>query len=222
MFRLNAVPSFRIAFDSGTETKSIQLRYPTDREWCERARKVRILRTAVGRDKFQSDAPGQHRADMELLNKILIQDSNAPPVIIDEAEASTVIARLDTFKILDTVRDGALYVIDAQAPPFNANEEGQSVTFRLRPPTRRQVEDFNNSSMTMLSGRRSNEFRSSLEPGGTLFDSLVDSVTGYAGPVPIIHKFFAVSEVIEHADRITGDGIELPEDPSPVAAGEEQ
>lgn len=219
MFRLNAVPAFKITFDSGTETKSCQVRFPNDREWCDRAREVRILRTPVGRDKFQSDAPGQHKADARLLNRILIREDGVIPLMLDEAEASTVIGRLDAFRIKSVERDGTVYVITAQAPPFDSNDEGQPVTFRLRPPTRRQAEEFQRTSMSMLSGRHANEFRSSLEPGGVLFDQLVEEsggVEGYAGPVPIIHKFFVVSEVIDYAERLVGDGIELPEEPSPA------
>jgi hypothetical protein len=72
--------------------------------------------------------------------------------------------------------------------------------------------------MHFLSGRRSQEWRSSLEPTIPFYDAIFVSAEGYAGDVPITHKYAAVQELLSQCEEAVGDGIEIPEEESPDQA----
>ena len=58
------------------------------------------------------------------------------------------------------------------------------------------MDDHERASTSVVAARRSIETRAFLEPSGALYDKLHISHDGYTGPVPIVHKSAAVSEVI--------------------------
>lgn len=210
-FRMNLVEGFTVTVRSGEEQKKCRLRFPTDQEWEERVRKVKVLRTAVGRDKYQSDAPGEKAADAELFNRIWL-DRDGQSQSFDDAEASRAISKIDNSRVLSAEQDGGRYRITLEVPTAE-------VMALLRPPSRKQVDEYERRSMTFLSGRRTQEFRSTLEPAKELFDALVVETEGYPDPcrIPIIHKFAFITELLTQCEEAVGEGIELPEEPCPAA-----
>jgi hypothetical protein len=213
MFRLNALKTeknpnggFSVTISSAGE-KTCTVRFPTDEEWCERVRKVRVYRTPVGRDKFKSDAPGQLEVDLDLFQRIRL-DKGDGAVEFDAAEASKVITRLDSCRITNTEREGKGFRIWMEVP--SSDDE---VSILLRDPTQQQTKTYEDSSMSLLSGRRSQEWRSFLEPAGELFDSLVVSQQGYAAAVPITHKYAALRELLDQCEElVSAGGISIPEE----------
>lgn len=212
MFWLNTVRNgFSITIYSG-EKKTCKVRYPSDAEWCERVRRVKIYRTPVGRDKFQSDAPGQVEADADLFAKIRLDADTG--VEFDPAEAGAVISKLDVCRIDKVERENGNYQIFAQVPPFRGDDTGEQVTVTLRPVTMRQAAEFERRSMTFLSGKRSQEFKSTLEPAASLFPELFVSQEGYSGAIPVVHQYAFLRELLDQTEQLAGegDGIALPEE----------
>jgi hypothetical protein len=207
MFRLNALKEpekgFPVTISSGTD-KTCHVRFPTDAEWCERVRKIRVYRTPVGRDKFKSDAPGQVEVDLALFTKIRLDPDSG--VEFDAAEASKVITKLDSCRIIDAARDGNQFRITLEVPLAE-------VSIVLKSPTQRQAKTYEDSSMSLLSSRRTQEWRSFLEPAGELFDAVFISQDGYASDthIPVIHKYAAVRELLDQGEESIGEGIVLPE-----------
>jgi hypothetical protein len=209
VFRLNAVKAFTVKIMSGEE-KQCKVRFPTDAEWCERTRKVKVLRTNIGRDQYISDVTGQLDADAALLEKIRVDKDG---VAFDPAEASRVITQLDSVRVESVERQGTSFQVILSV-------FGGETTVTLRCPTLRQSSEFEQRSMHFISGRRSQEWRSNLEPAGELFDALHISNAEYAGAIPITHKYATVREVLDRCEEVASEGIELPEEESPAVASE--
>lgn len=216
-FRLNAPDiqaiGFTVVVRSGEETKTCRLRFPSDREWEERVRKVKVLRTSIGRDKFQSDVPGEKAADAELFSRVRL-DKDGPS--FDDSEASRAISKIDACRVTKVETEGDRYRVFLEVPTAETSA-------LLKPPTRKQVDDYERRAMTFTSGRRSQEFRSTLEPAAELFSVIMVESEGYAldlkgSPlIPIIHKFAFITELLSQCEEAIGEGIELPEEPGPAA-----
>ena len=204
MFRLNAVPSFRVRIPSG-EVKICTVRYPTDAEWSERMRHLKLLRTPLGREKFLSEIPDRVSADAALFAKICLDKDSG----FDECEASAVISQIDGCRVIETDRAGENFRVVLE-------DAGETMIHILRGPTQRAKMDYERAETRMISGRRTDEFTAYLEPAADLFGKLTVSVEGYAGAVPIVHKYAVIREVLNQISNATS-GIELdvPEAPGP-------
>jgi hypothetical protein len=207
MFRLNSLKEpekgFPVTISSGTD-KTCRVRFPTDAEWCERVRKIRVYRTPVGRDMFESNAPGQADVDLALFTKIRLDADSG--IDFDSAEASKVITKLDSCRIIDVSRDGKQFKIAMEVPL-------SEVSITLKSPTLRQSKEYEDGSMKLRSGRRTQEWRSFLEPAGELFKEVFVSQEGYADDtlIPIIHQYAAIRELLDQGEEAIGEGIVLPE-----------
>jgi hypothetical protein len=172
---------------SGTE-KQVKVLFPSDAQWCERARKQRNVRHFLGRGKSQTDEDrGTERLNAELLAKIR-QDKDGGAVFTP-AEATLVLNKLEKARITSVDREGDSYRIVLKT------SLGE-VTHVLGIPTAEQMLVHERQSTTTIDGRRDQEIRGYLEPSGEFYDQLLKSNEGYAGAVPIIHKVAAVVELI--------------------------
>jgi hypothetical protein len=204
MFRLNVVDGFTVKVLGADGPKPCRIRYPKDQEWCQRIHRVRVIRTNVGRDLYESDVPQakQDAANLELLNLIRL-DKDGP--VFDAAEAADVIDRIDRSRIVSTEREGQQFIIT-----FEVAKE--TTVHRMRIPAPRDLRTFEESRMHISSGKRHTEIRSSLEPAGDLYNKCLVSVEGYAAEVPITHKFAVVNELADQVATATDElEIELPE-----------
>ena len=189
----DAAKPFVVPILSGGE-KQCEVRFPTDEEWCSWARSQRTVRRFLGRGKSQSEDLDLPRINAELFAKIRTDKDGTE---FDDAEAGMVIARIERSTVLGVEREGIDYRIDMKTP-------GARVTHVLRMPTAKEMQDHERASTSVVAARRSVETRAFLEPSGALYDKLHVSHEGYAGPVPIVHKSAAVSEVIAQLS-IEGD-----------------
>ncbi len=181
---------------SGGE-KRCEVRFPSDQEWCDWARAQRTVRHFLGRGKSQSEDLGLPKINAELFAKIRT-DKDGPE--FDDAEAGMVIGRVERCAVANVEREGINYRIEMKVP-------GARVLHVLRMPTAKEMQDHERASTSVVAARRSIETRAFLEPSGALYDRLHFSHDGYTGPVPIVHKSAAVSEVIAQL------AIEADEDP---------
>lgn len=180
----NSSNEFVVPIISG-HLKECKLRFPSDEEWCKRARKQRVIRRALGRGRWQYEPVDPEAIDAELFATIRLDQDGEP---FDEADASTALAKLELAVASDAERSGPGYRIGLKVP--------QAVTAHiLRIPTQKQMLDYRRASVNIIDARRHQEVRVLLEPAGTLYDKLVESVEGYTGPVPIIHKAAILTEL---------------------------
>jgi hypothetical protein len=192
---------------SGTE-KRVKVLFPTDAQWCERARKQRVIRHFLGRGKSQTDDDSQTDGlNAELLSKIR-QDPDGPA--LTPAEATLVLGKLERARVSGVDREGDGFRIVLRTALGE-------VTHVVGIPTAEQMLVHERQSTKTTEGRRNQEIRGFLEPSGTLYDAIAKSTEGYAptsgGPstvvVPIIHKVSVVAELL--AQMNTEDEDLIPE-----------
>lgn len=193
---------------SGTE-KRCTVRYPTDSEWCERARKQRVVRHFLGRGKSQTDDDSEtDRLNGELLAKIR-QDKEGP--VLTQAEATLVMGKLERARVSEVAREGDGFRIALKT------SLGDTVHV-VGIPTAEQMLLHERQSTRTTEGRRNQEIRGFLEPSGELYDKIVRSTEGYASDygsvaaatspasVPIVHKVSIVTEMLA---QITAEDDDL-------------
>jgi tRNA isopentenyl-2-thiomethyl-A-37 hydroxylase MiaE len=200
MFRLNAVPQFVVKIASNDQIIACPMRYPTDKEWCDRVKGLKVIQHQIGRGKHTTDVPGEYDAAADLFARVRMDE---PRQVIDKFEASEFIKKIDRCELLDAIRHGNQVEV-------NLGVHGGTVTHLLRIPSQKDVAEFERSSLHLIGGKRQTEITSSLEPAGVLFDKVVVSSEGYAAAVPITHKYSAVRELLDQIETIAGDDIELP------------
>ena len=171
---------------SGTE-KRCRVTFPTDAQWCERARKQRVIRHFLGRGKSQTDDDSEtDRLNFELLSKIR-QDQDGP--VLTPAEATLVLSILERARVATVDREGNGYRIVLKTALGE-------VTHVVGIPTAEQMLVHERQSTKTTEGRRNQEIRGFLEPSGELYDKIAVSQEGYAGAVPIVHKVSVVAELL--------------------------
>lgn len=180
---------FSVPLISGTH-QTISVRWPSDKQWAEKAAKVRLIERDLGRGKTDTEVVGSEDANLALYEAI--RADGAPD--LDGYEARAVIDQLDASEVLDITREGDAYTVTLKA-------HGAETTHTLRTPTQRQMHEFNRARMTSTPTKRAREIRFRLEPAGALYDAISAGVEGYAGAVPLPHKFAVVSELLEDIDR---------------------
>lgn len=171
--------------------KRCSVRYPTDKEWCQRAHQSVTVRKTVA-DGTRSDIPGIHRLNKELFDAIR-EDKNGAE--FDEAEASMIIGKLEKCVVQEVKRQGVQYEITMKA------FDGSIVTHTLRIPTQKQLMDFGRSAIDVIGRKQAVETRVALEPAKDLWAKVMVKCEGYkdsTGPndtVPIPHMQIAVDEL---------------------------
>jgi hypothetical protein len=170
------------------------MRFPTDQELCDRARKLKLVRRNLGRGKSQSDAGNSIEVSAELFERIRVEGENFTP-----EDAAAFVAKIDKCEVIEVEREGNIFHITMEVP-------GATVQHSLRMPTQKELVEYGRSSIHAVDDRRSTEIRLRLEPGGELWAKLLVRFTGYKssdhGAVPITHKDAAVSEVIAQVQRL--------------------
>lgn len=201
MFQTNA--EFQLSIQSGGR-KTAVVRWPTDQEWADRARRKKTIRRWLGRGKSSVDTVDREVADRELWQKIVIQQ----PDNIDDAEIAAFLGRLEYTEILSTERLPGEVVIETQVTDLIRNGEPAFVSKHvLREPTQAQVQNYGKKAIHRLDGRREQISTIRLEAGGELYDALLVRSEGYSGDTPLPHKDDVVMELLQ--------AIAAPEDDDP-------
>jgi hypothetical protein len=174
--------------------KAVTVRFPTDEEWTERQRARKIVTKSLGRGMSKSDVPGHEEVDEAFVRKV---KTDGPE--IDCYEAMTIVGVLSRCDVTDVEREDGGYRVRMTVP-------GGEVSVLLRIPTAREIYAFRReyvSAVELPHGKSSTSVN--LEAAARLFDSLAGESTGYAGPVPIIHKEAALVAMI--AEFESGLGV---------------
>lgn len=166
--------------------KACKVRFPTDTEWCARARKQRSIRRFLGRGKSQAQAVNTSGVDVDLFERIR-SDKDGPD--FTPAEAAAVLAKLERATVEDCEREGDHLRLTLRVP-------GAVTEHLVRTPTIDEMDAHEAASVSVVGERRQQEIRGFLEPSGELYDAIVKGVQGYDGRVPIVHKCAIVGEVL--------------------------
>lgn len=190
----NREAEFTAKIFSGEE-KVATLRFPTDQELCDRARKMKVIRKNLGRGKTQTDPGNALELQAALFDKLRL-DKDGPTY--DAADAASFVNKLDRCEITEVEREGNQFRVTMKVP--NA-----TVVHVLKMPTQQDVMDFGRNSLSAIDERRQTEIRLRLEPSGELWKKLFVAVEGYKGNgngIPITHQDAAVSEVISQMQKL--------------------
>lgn len=176
---------FVVPIQSGGR-KECKVRFPSDGEWCERARKQRSIRRFLGRGKSQSELVDSTGIDADLFARIRVDKDG---VAFDASDAANVLAKLERASVEECDREGDDFRITLKIP-------GGITEHVVRMPTRKEMDSHEAKSVQVTGARRAQEIRGFLEPSGELYDAIQKSVDGYSGAVPIVHKSAVVTEVL--------------------------
>lgn len=183
--------------------KVCRVRFPTDEEWCNRARKQRTIRRSIGRGQTITETPDAQKATCELFEKIRI---DADGQEFDSVDSCRVIEKLERCDVLSVDRCGDTYQVKLSVP-------GGEVSHVVRLPLQKDVLDYGRSSVRRQDGRRESISTVSLEPGRAFYDRIFVSAEGYEGEapasIPIIHKDTVLVEVITAMDSEESEDDEL-------------
>jgi hypothetical protein len=213
----NSTTKFDIRIFSGGP-KACTVSWPPDEAWKKRSTAMRLLQESAGRGKTETIVQGLERASKEMFDKIRV-DQDGPA--FDAAEAAEVIGKLEYVELQpgDSGQavefDGnVIRVTIGAVTPVRGATPYSGLVHVLRAPTQRQIMDYRRDSVRIINGRRSSEVSYSLEAGERLYDALYQSAEGYETPVPVIHKDFVVTELINAIEKFMEDGD--PEASSPA------
>src|SRR4051812_45624111 len=120
-----------VVIQSGTR-KECKVRFPTDAEWCARARAQRSIRHFLGRGKSKTTRVDSSAAALELF-QALRADADGPA--FDAAEAEAVLGRLEASEIISCERDGDDFLVELKAA-------GAVTNHRLRMPTIKEMDRY--------------------------------------------------------------------------------
>ncbi len=167
------------------EPKRFSVRWPTDQEWADYRRGVKITRPIAN----QHALPGSNipAKSVELMEKISVgeqptYDPHEAAVIVgylQRADDSECHEEEDGYRVTMTVAGGIHVSHMFKTPTFSAQEK------------------YVQSAISIKAVGRIEETREFLEPAAELFDSLIVQSDGYDCPVPIVHKTKALSELLQ-------------------------
>jgi len=164
------------------------VRFPTDVEWADRQRQLKVLVKQLGRGKSKMPNPDSSDVDLALLGKIRDPSDSAP---VDGYEAIMVIEQLGKAEVDDIQRAAAgTYRVTLRVPGM--------VTYHvLRMPTAKEIFQHERGVMDVTWLPYScKEIIVSMEVGGELYAKLRESVEGYAAAVPLNHQAVVVQAII--------------------------
>lgn len=178
-----------------TGEESVQVRWPTDKEWCDRTRKLKLVQTQIGRGKSRTRAVNAKEINALLYRSIVLTE----PRQLDDDEAIYVIDRLERSEAISVERSAGVFRIELSVP-------GGVTTHLLRGPRQSQMMELRRAASDVMRAGNAIEHRARLEPAGELYDALSDSpAEGYAAEVPIIHKEAAIEALLAEIDRLMED-----------------
>lgn len=183
--------------------KSCALRFPSDAQICDRARRQKTIRHFLGRGKTKSTDTNTETVDVQIFEALRIEKDG---VTYTPAEASAFVERLDRAEVTAAEWQGDVRRIETKVP-------GARTVHYLRIPMQDQIREHERATTDSVYGNRSAEIRVSLEPSGALYDKVLVRAEGYAGPVPINHKVAAVTDLLNALSSLLDD----PEEDDPEA-----
>jgi hypothetical protein len=183
------------------QPRAVTVRWPTDDEWKERAKRFRLERRVTAGGAW-SETTNELETERWLFDQIVL--SQAPA--LSDAEAAEVIGRLERVTANDCQRgDDGAFQVELGIP------SGLTV-HRLRTPTAEERYEFNKGQNPPVDlGRGRSLILLDSTPADQLYNAVFLSAAGYAGEgaeaVPVIHKAAAVRVLLAELENRTGSGF---------------
>lgn len=169
--------------------KTVRVRFPSDDQWVERMRRQKVIIKDLGRGMSETVVPNGEEVDAALLTKIRVEEES--PADVDSFEAAKCIDQLSTCIVEDVVPEGDAYRVTTRVL-------GCTTAHLLRMPSAKDVFEYRRTFARVLTMPfNKQELRFNLRAATDLYGKLAQGNEGYAGEVPIIHKFQAVKAAID-------------------------
>jgi hypothetical protein len=199
---------FEITIYSGGP-KKCTVGWPSDAEWKRRAKQIRIKQESLSRGRTKSSVIGAEPAALEMFEKIR-RDDGSP---FDAAEALAIIERLE-YCTLQGDEDGTAeievlgdrIIVRMGALKHRGDARFHGLVHELRHLSKKQSRDYKLACIEFLPVKGGTEMIQPLDPAEALYNTLVQRVEGYAGAVPVIHKDFVVTQVLEKIRELEDEG----------------
>ncbi len=176
--------------------KAVTVRFPSDEELVDRARRRKIIIKQIGRGTSETVVPEAEDVDAALFEKI--REGEGPD--LDVYEASQIIEQLTECEVDDVLPDPEGFRVVLRVP-------GATTAIVLRMPTAKEIIHHKRSFAKVLDlpyNRQS--VTVNLQAAADLFVALKKRVENYAGAVPINHQAVAVKAAIDALEAGLGAG----------------
>jgi hypothetical protein len=178
--------------------RKIRVRFPTDAEWTDRARKRKVVIKQLGRGISETQIGHAEEVDAALLTAIREENDNTE---VDAFEASQLIEQLGKAEVDDVELVPGGFRVITRVP-------GGLTVHVLKMPTAKDSFQYRRSFARVFDlPYNKQELTINLQAAADLYARLVQSTEGYGDAVvPIIHQAIAVKAAVdglEHA--VQGD-----------------
>jgi hypothetical protein len=199
--------NFEVTLSAEDGQRPVVVRFPSDQEWKDYQREIRVITRSLGGGRSQTDVPDSEEAALALFTKIEI----GGPVVIEPYEAEQVIDIIGRARVDSVERIPGGFRVGLEVP-------GGLVIHESVHPTAKQLQRFDRhyAQQTQLPHNRT-ETIVNLAIAEELYDKIQTSATGYAGAVPVNHKSAVVDAVVK-AIRLAVS-VKAVADPLPVSSG---
>lgn len=189
MFNSKAI--FNVPVLSGGVLR-VDLRFPTDAQWCERQRSIRVIE----RRHQQRKTVGEEEASAKLFDALLVGN----PVDWEPEEKSAAIDYLEKCEVVSVDHDNDVFLVTMNVP-------GARVIHTLGIPRMKAMRKYGEVLYVTENNSRESVTRRALEPSGDLWSSVLKGVSGYApgSSIPIIHQDIAIQEVMQAATALLSE-----------------
>jgi hypothetical protein len=200
--------NFEVTLSAEDGRRAVIVRFPSDEEWKEYQRGIRVITRSLGGGRSQTDVPDSEEAAFTLFRKIEI----GGPAAIEPYEAEQVIDTIGRARVDSVERIPGGFRVGLEVP-------GGLMSHEQRHPTAKELQRFDRhyAQQTQLPHART-ETIVNLAIAEELYDKIQTAATGYAGPVPINHKSAIVDAVVK-AIRLAVS-VKAVADPLPATDGQ--
>jgi len=200
VFDVNAAITLKLLSPEGE--RKIRVRFPTDQEWADRARKRKVYIKQLGRGISETHVGHAEEVDAALL--VAIREPN-DSTEVDACEASQLVEQLGKAEVDDVEPVPGGFRVVTRVP-------GGLTVHTLKMPSAKDSFQYRRSFARVFDlPYNKQELTINLQAAADLYARLVQSTEGYGGAqpvgtVPIIHQAVAVKAAVdglEHA--VQGD-----------------
>lgn len=168
----------------------VALKFPSDDDWNERARKTRHLHKSIGRGITE---PSVEYGDVDLRIYERVKLNGSPALTELEATRMMELCASAAVTKLELAGDGAQVEMKVMGGTVRHSLE--------RLPTTDEAHKLNKSALMRQHPRGLTEFRIYLEPAAKLYDACGGKSEDYLYAIPVIHKYTVIREVINEIER---------------------
>jgi hypothetical protein len=177
-----------IKLQSPEGVKEISLRFPSDEEWIERARRRKTIIKNLGRGRSETIIPDSEELDTELIAKCRNGNEGSG---IDAYEASYIIEKISEAEVEDILVESGGFRVMLRVP-------GGLTEHFVKMPAAKDIMEFRRGFAKIIDlpfNRQS--ISMNLNTAAVIYKRIAQESKGYVGPVPVIHQAAVVKSSID-------------------------